>query len=272
MFKRLVIILGIFILLANIVGQEIRLSSDYSGGETPEYLKVNGNQIEFNSYSKGKEFKVIGNYSINEAYKIPFLEISNDKKYLFLNSKDFVFIQNTSNNECVFLTANLGKGIEAIQKPYILKASSFLTEGKNKYSPENLKKKTFSGNPFVPSRLEGWKKCSLQLIWKEYSLGSKNYLIISNGFVSTNKPYLYTQNSRAKDIIVTLDSKNIKYKFHLDDTPNPQILRFPETFQSVEIVFSSVYLGEKWDDLCLNFIQAGSVEANFNFYYQQTAK
>jgi hypothetical protein len=96
------------------------------------------------------------------------------------------------------------------------------------------------------------------LEWDKYSIGSKNILIISNGFVDIGRPYLYTQNSRAKDIVVMIDGKPNKYLFRLEDTPNPQVLKLPEPFVSVDIYFCSVYRGTKWDDLCLNRIWAGS--------------
>lgn len=236
------------------------LSGTYSAGESPDYLELNGDYGKLSAYVRGKEISAEGKVVVALEGSIPFLSIgAAGTRYLFLQSPDLVLLQDTIDGNCMFFTAKLGKSIESIQKPMIATASSYLVEGKEQYGPENLKKLTFSGNPFVPGRNDGWGNIRLHLEWDRTSVGAKNMLILGSGFVDIRRPYLYTQNSRAREIRVVVDGQDV-YAFRLADTPNPQVLLFPKSFSKVDITFLSVFPGSKWDDLCLNVLWAGTAD------------
>lgn len=253
----IVVILLLFYCASSLVC--LPLGSSYYGGESPDYLVVTGDNGKLYTYIRGIEKTYEGILRITKVDGLSFLMIGDrSPQYLFLFSTDFALLQDTHNGDCTFLTARMGKGIETIQKPKISQSSSSLTENSITYGPDNLSRAVFSGTPFVPARNEGWRNCSLHLEWDKYAVGAKNILIISSGFVDINRPYLYLQNSRAKTITVLLDGKPGKYTFRVEDTPNPQVLQLPKAFITADISFSSVYQGNKWDDLCINFIWAGN--------------
>lgn len=84
-----------------------------------------------------------------------------------------------------------------------------------------------------------------------------DFLLIMNGFFSMDKPYLYKQNSRVKQIKVTgLNSGKEKFLDVLD-TPHPQTvdISFLETQEPFRVTIMDVYKGTKYDDTCLNCME-----------------
>jgi hypothetical protein len=79
-------------------------------------------------------------------------------------------------------------------------------------------------------------------------------LVISNGYVSYDKPYLYAYNSRLKKIRIDDLTNGRVYHFTLADTPCPQHIRLPEHSIYVRITIEEVYAGTRWEDTCVNFI------------------
>ena len=81
------------------------------------------------------------------------------------------------------------------------------------------------------------------------------YLLIMNGYISYDKPYLYKQNNRIKKIKVT-GAKSGKSKI-LDvlDTPHPQTvdISFITEPEDIRVEIADVYKGTKYDDTCINF-------------------
>lgn len=134
------------------------LSSSYTGGENPDSFIITGEEGDFYSYTRGIETIAHGKVKITKVGALSFLEVGdNSPKFLFMYSKDFVFLQDTNSDNCFLLTAKMGKSIETIQQPKITQSSSFLFETSGSYGPENLIKPLLAGNPFVPAREEGWK-------------------------------------------------------------------------------------------------------------------
>ena len=89
-----------------------------------------------------------------------------------------------------------------------------------------------------------------------------DYLLILNGYFSVEKPYLYKQNSRVKQIKVTgLKSGNEKILDVLD-TPHPQTvdISFLYVQEPFRVTIMDVYKGTKYDDTCINCIEPFSVE------------
>ncbi len=84
-----------------------------------------------------------------------------------------------------------------------------------------------------------------------------NFLLIMNGYYSMEKPYLYKQNNRVKQIKVTgLKSGNEKILDVLD-TPHPQTVNisFLETQEPFRVTIMDVYKGTKYEDTCINCME-----------------
>ena len=80
-------------------------------------------------------------------------------------------------------------------------------------------------------------------------------LLIMNGYISYEKPFLYKQNNRVKKIKVTgVKSGNSKILDVLD-TPHPQTvdISFITQAEDIKVEIAAVYEGTKYDDTCLHF-------------------
>ena len=84
------------------------------------------------------------------------------------------------------------------------------------------------------------------------------YLLLMNGYISYEKPYLYKQNNRIKKIKVT-GLKSGKSKI-LDvlDTPHPQTvdISFITAAEDIRVEIADVFKGSKYDDTCLHYCLA----------------
>ncbi len=130
--------------------------------------------------------------------------------------------------------------------------SSFLKEKQVEYSVNNLDK-TVLDSPWV----EGVKGNG---IGEGFTINNNRnivypYLLLMNGYISYNKPYLYKQNNRIKKIKVT-GVKSGKFKI-LDvlDTPHPQTvdISFITGPEDIRVEIADVYKGTKYDDTCLHY-------------------
>lgn len=136
----------------------------------------------------------------------------------------------------------------------VKKAESFLIEtlkdGKElKYLPE------FSWISYMPWATKG--DADKKIIYLEpKSAITYNTIVIANGFICFEKPYLYEQNSRAKKIRVRWG--NSSKDFELQDTPNfqPLVLTDKEDFYKgpVQVEILEVYKGSKYSDVVISGI------------------
>lgn len=80
--------------------------------------------------------------------------------------------------------------------------------------------------------------------------------IISNGFVSYEKPYLYRQNSRIEKVSIETDKGPFSQNILLEDKCQLQKITFdkPVTTKYIKLTIMSVYSGKKWKDTCLSRI------------------
>jgi hypothetical protein len=79
-------------------------------------------------------------------------------------------------------------------------------------------------------------------------------LHISIGFVSYDKPYLYSMNSRPQELRLSIDGK-FSFIHHLLDTPNYQKIVLPQQLDyndTLILEIISVYEGTKYQDTCIN--------------------
>lgn len=130
--------------------------------------------------------------------------------------------------------------------------SSFLVEGVTKYSVENLAILN-SDSPWVEG-VDGYGIGEGFTV--DFKLKNDKYLLIINGYISFQKPYLYEQNARIKKIKITGLQSNKTAVLDVLDTPHPQsvdisFLNDTEGF-SVEIV--EVFPGTKYEDTCIHYL------------------
>jgi hypothetical protein len=198
-------------------------------------------------------------YEVIYENKVPFLLLGEpvNEEWLFLYSKHFSIIYKDSENS---FFATIGHAIEFNNvRNAACEATSFLTEGDKKYEPANLR----SNEPDAPW-IEGVAGDGVGekifLTWQTWSerdgsRGGMGALIISNGYVSYEKPYLYETNNRVRKIRVTDSDGAFSFITELEDTPNPQVVFLPSVPEKMEIEILSVYKGTTWDDTCINFIE-----------------
>ena len=111
--------------------------------------------------------------------------------------------------------------------------------------------------------------CEIEKVWVEgikgYGIGEKIYLsksdfrtlIILNGYISFNKPYLYEQNSRVKKLKIIDKINKKEFIVDLKDTPNPQKILSGELLDRELILeILEVYIGSKYEDTCISLIIA----------------
>lgn len=84
-----------------------------------------------------------------------------------------------------------------------------------------------------------------------------DFLLIMNGYFSMDKPYLYKQNSRVKQIKVTGLNSGKEKILDVLDTPHPQTvdISFLETQEPFRVTIMDVCKGTKYDDTCINCME-----------------
>ena len=188
-------------------------------------------------------------YSINTDDKLYQLKIKNEnysKSLLMLLSESFLVLYGESNEPLFFGASKINT--ELLYFPSYFEASSELHEKDIIYSGSNLKTLDLN-KPWVEGA-------------KGYGAGESvrfrinaEELIIFNGFVSKNRSYLFSQNSRLKTIDLYFTSSDLHERYELKDTPNPQSIIFEKIFnEDIILTIIDVYKGEKYTDTCLNAI------------------
>ena len=142
--------------------------------------------------------------------------------------------------------------ISEIQKIY-KDCTSFLTEGNRKYTVDNLDNYSES-TPWVEGA-PGYgigESFVIENTWHE----KLSYLLIMNGYISYDKPYLYKQNGRIKQIKVTGVESGKEKILNVLDTPHPQTvdISFITEPEDIKITIFDVYKGTKYEDTCINYM------------------
>lgn len=80
-------------------------------------------------------------------------------------------------------------------------------------------------------------------------------LLLMNGYISYEKPYLYKQNNRIKKIKVTGVKSGKSAILDVLDTPHPQTvdISFITEAEDIRVEIADVYKGTKYDDTCLHY-------------------
>lgn len=247
--------------------------SEYLSCKSKMYLFMNtsAEQIFFTDEEKKVEFEILTDknnkeylqeeytYDIREENDSVYLYVSNqveENKYLMLVS-DFYLILYASSDSKPFFIGELQDDTvptESLCTDSVknISASSFLVEKDVSYSPDNVANFNLD-SPWV----EG---ASGKGIGESITLNcpKSRGILIGIGYVSWKKPYLYKKNSRPKKIRITLVDTGKSCLFDLKDTPNPQIVVYPENTQysgEVKVEIVDVYNGTDWNDTCINFIK-----------------
>lgn len=197
-------------------------------------------------------------YEIVYENRIPFLELKEpiNERWLFLYSRYFAFVYRNSNDP-FFEGIGAEKHVDNIRNGDY-ETSSFLKEKDVEYKAENLS----ANEPFLP-----WAEGvsgdgvgeTIDIEWQHWnnrdgSRGGIGAMIIINGFISYDKPYLFEKNNRVKEIKVVDSEGRFSFIQEIEDTPNPQVVFFPEVPKKVRIEILSVYKGSTWNDTCINTI------------------
>ena len=198
-----------------------------------------------------------GVYTIDISKGIPFVDViwedKTKERLLILSNENILEVYNSS--------GVLFKGIEGRQLPggaevwlvpYSdnITASSYLIEGAISYAPKERERPIFQ-----PLWVEGADGHGIHE--KLFIKAKTCYAIhISIGYVSYFKPDLYYENSRPKQIRLTVKNK-FSFDVDLEDTPNYQTIKLPIPLKAddiLELEILEVYPGTKYTDTCINCI------------------
>lgn len=80
-------------------------------------------------------------------------------------------------------------------------------------------------------------------------------ILLMNGYISYEKPYLYKQNNRVKKIKVKGLKSGKEKILDVLDTPHPQTvdISFITEPEDIRVEIADVYKGSKYDDTCLHY-------------------
>ena len=269
--KKNFLIIILIILYTNVFGQSLAGKTFFaSGPEIEQSYSFTRDRFTYNFdvfYLESKSLTKSYFYEIKYINKIPFIfygkEYSdNSDKQLILFNDDYIFLFDNQEKKaflepvafypfCSGKYTTDAKGDLIVNSVFNRKYSSVLKEKDHEY-------KIADGNyvsPWVPD-LKKDKKPSIT-----FSVG--NYtkrIILINGFVNPEKPYLYEQNSRVKTAEVifrnTAKKESETRQIILEDTPNPQYIFVPGNFiaDEIEIKIIDTYEGNKYTDIAVSYI------------------
>ena len=135
---------------------------------------------------------------------------------------------------------------------YYKDCSSYLIEKNASYPIENLNKIDMD-TPWVENAPGDGIGEGFTVVNKD---GHKySNLLIMNGYISFDKPYLYSQNSRIKKLKITGCDSGISKVVDVLDTPHPQSvdISFLPELEDIRVEIEEVYKGTKYQDTCLHY-------------------
>jgi hypothetical protein len=215
----------------------------------------------FDSQSKDFAVGTIADIDIEYRHGVPFLlgQGKDSRKQLLLLHSQYFVMAFWPGRTSWFFGATDAVRIQGVVTggPEGYTASSELAEDSSVYSASNLRKPNPS-TPWCEGVSGPGSGETIAVSWRsgkgvEYR-GNIRSLIIGNGFVSYEKPYLYTANARAETLRITNEARTFETRYVLEDSPSPQIVELPEPTDNVRIEILKTFPGERWDDLCVNFI------------------
>ncbi len=135
-----------------------------------------------------------------------------------------------------------------------INCTSFLEEKNKSYPVDNLRRLTVE-TPWVEGVPGDGIGEGFTIKGSGYKKPLVPYLLIINGYISYEKPYLYKQNNRVKKIKVTGVKSGKSKILDILDTPHPQTvdISFIDQVEDLRVEIADVYKGSKYDDTCLHY-------------------
>jgi hypothetical protein len=86
------------------------------------------------------------------------------------------------------------------------------------------------------------------------------WLLILNGFIDYNRPYLYEYNNRVKTLRIYYDDNREEYEtVELLDDQNFQLIEIKHFYEDysgkITIEIAEIYPGSRYNDTCINYLQ-----------------
>ena len=227
-----------------------------SGIETEDIKKFFGFEKKIVNEYGLQSFYEKGQYQIKEDNDVSFIIFNEEhnqpviKKAAILYNDDLCYLF----NENGFLFENQEELKVSSWSPVkAVSTSSFLREKNTVYDGSSL----LNFQKIIPW-VEGASDYGIGewIEFEFYYTEDISGFIISNGFVSYEKPYLFRQNSRIKEVSIETDQGTVSQNIILEDKTQLQKVIFdkPVTTKRLRLIIKSVYPGEKWKDTCLSRI------------------
>lgn len=269
-----VMILSVFVMLTmSLSAQNFKLDGKYSlnNSSNIDYLTIYGDKISYKLWNKKDEltakYKIVHDEGLtfikmSEKFPEEFTDeydsgkkITTSDKILILAGKkidsDSVILFGTTSGFYNYKTLIEPRHFEVVTQSK--DCTSFLTEKNKKYPITNLADYNVD-TPWV----EGVSGYGIgESFTIENSWGTpRHYLLIMNGYISYEKPYLYKQNGRVKKIKVKGVKSGKEKILEVLDTPHPQTvdISFITELEDIRITIEDVYPGTKYEDTCINYM------------------
>lgn len=190
-------------------------------------------------------------------------DVNPDDKFLFLvcNTRDLgiqaVGITRTDNPDLLIIEP---RWYEMSGRIYKEETSHLVEKDGKEYPVTNLCKMS-SETPWVEG-VPGYGIGESFVIENTWATVYKT-LLIMNGYISYERPFLYKQNGRIKKIRVTGMVSGKEKVLDVLDTPHPQSvdISFITEPEDVKVTIEEVYPGTKYEDTCIHFMINSLVEA-----------
>lgn len=247
---RLILILFLMISRLSIVFSDEAISGNFhslSGSVTFEENNFITMELDY-----PRQISVTEKYEIVVEDFMTFL-VTDSGRYLCLFSNPYIVIFDSEGWPFFTGVAGSAKLKHNFGRANQYFSDSFLEEGKRLYLPENMGTlETFK--PWVEGQSDYGIGERISLRYQGFANEGMNGILIFNGFVSYDKPYLYAKNGRVKEIKIFDSDENVLGSFLIEDTPNPQFIELSRSATEISMVIEEVYEGTHWEDTCINAI------------------
>lgn len=247
----------------NLFSQDFITGMSFGSSDYDYYFGENILTIDKYNYETRKLETEKYPYALITENKIPYMVLDgkNIEEFLKLKEKKFEkFLALSGKDILLLFTSDESRPLHGglfVMKPsvlfnnYEIKSSSSYSDNQFSFPAENLS----NLNLFHPW-VEGVPGYGIgeRISFTAEEIKPIVGFYFSNGFVSFEKPYLYTQNARVKKIKVTNENKDFNFVYDIDDTPNLQYFEVKRNTQDLIIEILDVYPGTKWEDTAINFI------------------
>ena len=209
---------------------------------------INKNGIDYIQLSKKFPKELTSQYIYGDSK-----DIETDEKILFLAGKTealgtFLYAYTKGFDTSSFTNNRTDELYYCLFK----EASSCLSENGKEYSLKNLRDRRLE-TPWVEGVPGDGIGEGFTLTFNGGSVDPT--LLLMNGYISFDKPYLYEQNNRIKKIKVKGLTSGKEKILDVIDTPHPQTvdISFITEMEDIRIEIAEVYKGTKYDDTCLQY-------------------